>query len=153
MSTLKERLEEVMAAKDWRNRDIERVSQQSSSVVSQWLGNGSKIIKTIGKMEAAQRLADASGYTALWIATGQGPKLGGSALVVAETSPPYLLPAKVLQQLQVILRQIDPSLRDSFADLLAGWARSGGADDRAQGLLLLIEASERTGKNRQSPLT
>ena len=72
MSTLKDRLEEVMAAMSWRNKDVERISGQSSSVVSQWLGGGSKLIKSIGKMEAAEKLGAASGYSPLWIATGVG---------------------------------------------------------------------------------
>ena len=150
MSTLKERLEEVMQAMNWRNRDVERISQQSSSVVSQWLGNGSKIIKSIGKIEAAQQLAAASGYCALWIATGRGPKYEPPTpqrpTVAAEAGAVYLPPARLFAQLQDLLRRIDPSLRDSFADLLAGWARSGGADDRSAALLLLLQASERTSR-------
>ena len=58
----------------WERDDLVRISGQSSSVVSQWLGKGAKIIKTIGKMEAAEKLADASGYSALWIAKGMGEK-------------------------------------------------------------------------------
>ena len=73
--TLIQRLAELMQAKDWTHADLMRVSGQSSSVVSQWLGKGSKVIKTIGKMEAAQRLEAESGYAALWIAKGIGPKM------------------------------------------------------------------------------
>ena len=65
-----------MAAKGWQHADVVRVSGQSSSVVSQWRGVGNgKIIKSIGKIEAAQRLEAASGYAALWIAKGEGPKM------------------------------------------------------------------------------
>lgn len=74
MSTLIERLEEVMREMSWGRDDLMRVSKQSSSVVSQWLGKSSKIIKTIGKMEAAEGIAEASGYSALWIAKGIGAK-------------------------------------------------------------------------------
>ena len=77
MPTLEDRLREVMTSKSWRNADLMRVSGQSSSVVSQWLGKGSKEIKTIGKLEAAQAIAAASGYATLWIAKGIGPKLTG----------------------------------------------------------------------------
>lgn len=66
---------EIMAAKNWEHADVVRISGQSSSVVSQWRGKASKIIKSIGKMEAAMALAEASGYEALWIAEGVGPKL------------------------------------------------------------------------------
>lgn len=71
---------EIMEAKSWEHADVVRISGQSSSVVSQWRGKASKIIKSIGKMEAAMALADASGFEALWIAEGIGPKL--------QTSPP-----------------------------------------------------------------
>lgn len=68
--TLKERLELIMARKGWEQKDLVRISGQSSSVVSQWLGKGSKEIKSIGKMEAAAALEKASGFAALWIARG-----------------------------------------------------------------------------------
>lgn len=72
--TLQERLEELMKEKGWDHADLMRVSGQSSSVVSQWLGNGSKAIKTIGKIEAAMRIAEETGYSATWIAKGIPPK-------------------------------------------------------------------------------
>lgn len=75
MDTLQERIGEIMATMRWTHADLMRVSGQSSSVVSQWRGKSSKIIKRIGKMEAAQRIEAASGYSALWVAEGKGPKL------------------------------------------------------------------------------
>jgi SOS-response transcriptional repressor LexA len=80
MNTLQERLQEVMSAKAWGYRDLLRVSGESSSVVSQWLGRGSKIIKSIGKMEAAERIEQNSGFSALWIARGIGSKFALSGL-------------------------------------------------------------------------
>jgi hypothetical protein len=78
--TLKQRLEEIMAAKGWTRDDLMTHSGQSSSVVSQWLGNvgSSKTIHSIGKIEAAIGLERASGYSALWIAKGKGPKMAPS---------------------------------------------------------------------------
>ncbi len=64
MQTLQERLREVMAAKGWEQADLMRVSGESSSVVSQWLGKGSKEIKSIGKMEAAERIEAARRWSA-----------------------------------------------------------------------------------------
>lgn len=55
METLIQRLEEVMREMGWEQADLRRVSGQSSSTVSQWLGNSSKLIKSIGKMEAAEQ--------------------------------------------------------------------------------------------------
>lgn len=72
----------------WEHADLVRISGQSSSVVSQWLGKGSKVIKTIGKHEAAQALAHASGYSALWIAKGIGPeKVDARAAAVGANHP------------------------------------------------------------------
>ena len=76
---LKDRLEAVMEQMDWKYADLLRVSGQSSSVVSQWLGRGSKLIKTIGKMEAAEKIEQASGFAALWIAKGVGPRMAAGA--------------------------------------------------------------------------
>ena len=74
MSTLEERLREVMGAKGWERRDLVRITGQSSSVVSQWLGHGSKTIHSIQKIEAALALERASGFSAAWIAKGIGAK-------------------------------------------------------------------------------
>ena len=63
-----------MAEKGWEHGDLVRVSGVSSSVVSQWLGKGSKPIHSIGRMEAAERIEQASGYCSLWIAKGKGPE-------------------------------------------------------------------------------
>lgn len=87
MSTLKERLIEVMGTKGWTHADVVRVSGESSSVVSQWLGKGSKEIKSIGKLEAALRLESESGFSALWIAKGTGAKLAAKVQAAAEDRP------------------------------------------------------------------
>lgn len=84
MSTLQERLAEVMRARGWEHADLVRISGQSSSVVSQWRGKSSKIIKRIGRMDAAMRIEAASGYSALWLATGEGPKF-----IAGERGPNY----------------------------------------------------------------
>lgn len=75
MLTLQERLTEIMEAKGWDYPKLVTVSGESRSVVSQWLGKSSKIIKSIGKMQAAERIEQESGYAALWIAKGLGPKI------------------------------------------------------------------------------
>jgi transcriptional regulator with XRE-family HTH domain len=72
--TLSERLAELMAAKGWSRRDLQLAAGVSSSVVSQWLGKGTKEIKSIGNTAAAEKLAQSTGYALLWIAKGQGPK-------------------------------------------------------------------------------
>lgn len=77
MSTLIERLNEVMDAKEWGEDDLAHEVRRyiSRQAVSQWFGKGSKLIKSIGNMEAAKALEEATGYSALWIAKGEGPKM------------------------------------------------------------------------------
>lgn len=75
--TLKERLERIMREMGWDHGDLVRESGASSSAVSQWLGHSSKIIKSIGQVEAAERLSWRTGYSALWIAKGIGPEKSG----------------------------------------------------------------------------
>lgn len=82
--TLKERLAEVMAAMGWEYPALVAASGESHSVVSQWLGRGTKTIHSIGKMEAAERIEEETGYAALWIAKGKGPK---KALLGASQDP------------------------------------------------------------------
>jgi hypothetical protein len=110
-----------MAAQSWEHADLVRVSGQSNSVVSQWLGKGSKEIKSIGKMEAAERIAEASGYAALWVAKGLGPK---------KRSPP-VGPSlhDALERVGVALAQaMPPDDRAELADIMAMWARYEGKD-------------------------
>lgn len=87
MSALEERLGEVMQAMGWAHADLMRVTGQSSSVVSQWLGKGSKPIKSIGKIEAAEAIERESGFSALWVARGIGPKRRGVAHSVSDLQP------------------------------------------------------------------
>jgi len=136
MSDLQTRLAEVMQAMHWEHADLVRVSKQSSSVVSQWLGKGSKtkIIKTIGKLEAAIYIERASGFSALWVAKNLGPKRVGSfspqALGVGEPSlMPYLTPARLLEELGGMLKAAPPVCLPVLASNLSGWALSGGADE------------------------
>lgn len=70
METLQDRIAELMAATGWSVGEISRITGVSSSAVSQWKDGPTKSIK-IGP---ATRLGTASGYSAVWIATGEGPR-------------------------------------------------------------------------------
>lgn len=108
--TLQERLAEVMALKNWTHADLMRVTGQSSSVVSQWLGKGSKIIKTIGKFEAAEAIEKESGFSALWVAKGIGPKLRSAQILKNED-------AALLAQAVIHRRPIIPLRNVTWRDL------------------------------------
>ena len=76
MSTLKDRITEVMKSQGWDTpQQVANVAGVSRSAAAQWLGQGSKIINSIGNIEAAERLARHTGYNAYWIAKGEGPKM------------------------------------------------------------------------------
>lgn len=153
MPTLQERLEEVMAAMGWGHAELMRISKQSSSVVSQWLGKSTKTIKTIGKLEAALYIERATGFSALWVAKGMGPKrvpaqeaapnATPSAVPAGEPLPVYLTPAQILERMGMLLAAVPPGNRAALADVLRGWALDGGADDRRHVLLALMGPLEK----------
>jgi len=79
MSTLINRIEEIQSKMGWDDKAMGDVAGVSRSAVAQWRGQGSKIIHTIGDIEAAVNLERATGYSALWIARGKGEKLVSKA--------------------------------------------------------------------------
>lgn len=146
MATLVERLTEIMRTCEWEHADVVRISGQSSSVVSQWLGKGSKEIKTIGRLSAVLRMADASGYAPLWIAEGTGPKRlppDRHANIAAEPAPLYMSTEQKLAALRSLLSEVPIDMREAFADVLGGWVRSGGTEDRGRALLTLMSAPQK----------
>lgn len=152
MSDLQTRLAEVMQAMKWEHADLVRVSKQSSSVVSQWLGKGSKtkIIKSIGKLEAAIYIERESGYSALWVAKNLGPKKPAkepaAALALATQPPNVLLSAdRVLEEMGAMLKALPPEYRQAVANNLSGWALDGGTNHWRLALapLLLAPQSKR----------
>lgn len=152
---LKSRLETVMSAMNWRQSDLVRITEQSPSVVSQWLGHGSKEIKTIGKLEAALFIERQSGYSALWVAKGIGPKLvrdlTAGELSAREPAASYG-PASVRNTLRAMaahLACVPPPLRGAVGDLLRGWALEGGDDSRLPVLESLLAGST-TSEKRQA---
>lgn len=80
MKPLIERIQELMAAKSWDVEKVAQVADVSASAVYQWLGHGTKTIHSIGKIEAAIRLERASGFSALWLAKGVGPKMANEGV-------------------------------------------------------------------------
>ncbi|WP_313080512.1 helix-turn-helix transcriptional regulator [Pulveribacter sp.] len=69
MSTLQERIAEVMAKTGLSVGELSRLCGVSSSAVTQWKEGHTKSIKP----GPADKLARATGYSALWLATGEGP--------------------------------------------------------------------------------
>lgn len=152
MPKLEERLREVMQAKGWDHSDVVRISGQSSSVVSQWLGASSKEIKRIARVGAAVRLAEASGYSAEWIAEGTGPRhrsaghaAKGHSGHVAEAQAVYG-ETDYLDELALRLQLLPAEHREAAATNLAGWARDGGAAHWKPALRALLGQDGVSGK-------
>lgn len=70
MSTLQERMAELMAESKWSIGEIAKIADVSSSAVSQWVNGQTASIK----LEPAIRLERESGFSALWLANGKGAK-------------------------------------------------------------------------------
>lgn len=70
MATLQERIAELMLMSKLTVGDLADIAGVSSSAVTQWKDGPTKSIKT----GPATKLAAKTGYSALWIGTGEGPK-------------------------------------------------------------------------------
>jgi len=70
MSTLQERIAELMDETGWSVGQMAEIAGVSSSAATQWKDGPTMSIK----LEPAVRLSAKCGYSALWIATGKGPK-------------------------------------------------------------------------------
>lgn len=70
MSTLQDRIAEIMTSTNMAVGEIAKIAQVSSSAVTQWKDGQTKTIK----IEPAVLLERATGFSALWLATGKGEK-------------------------------------------------------------------------------
>lgn len=82
MSTLAERIEQMMEESGYRLQDIADMCGVSVQAVSQWKLGQTKNIRN----EPLFRLARRSGYSPEWIATGEGP-----ARMIAVKHPEYII--------------------------------------------------------------
>lgn len=105
MKSLKERMNELKDTTGWSVSQIAGTAKVSSSAVSQWLGHGKKEIRSIGNIAAAMRLEKASGYRALWLAQGNGPKMVEMPAGGPDAGDP------LLAALTVVAEAIEPASR------------------------------------------
>jgi AcrR family transcriptional regulator len=90
MSTLQERMEVFQRETKMTIGEIAAEAKVTSSAVSQWFGRGNKLVKSIRDIRAAIYLERKTGFSALWLAQGEGPERvappdGGSVVVTALT--------------------------------------------------------------------
>lgn len=83
MSTLQDRITKIMEVTGLKVGEISRITEVSSSAVTQWKDGPTKSLKTA----PATKLAAATGFNAMWIATGDGP--ARSTPVVSSTDPTF----------------------------------------------------------------
>lgn len=83
VSTLQERIAELMAATGLSVGAMADIAGVSSSAVSQWKDGPTKALKT----GPATRLADRTGFCARWIADGDGPKMMPRPLANTDAGP------------------------------------------------------------------
>ena len=149
MATLQERLHELMAECGFEHADLVRISGETSSVVSQWLGKTERPTKRVGRVSSAIRLSRASGFCAEWIADGIGPKKPPARLVpplVASEPPAAYTRTDCLADLAAALEALPPAHREAVATNLAGLARDGGAEPWMRSLRALLTPDGTSGK-------
>lgn len=94
----------------WKRADLVRIAGVSSSLVSQWLGKGSKPISEINKLSAAENLAARSGFSAMWIARGIGPQRQGSLRLVSDAKSQTIEPWPFKRISAQQLNECDPAI-------------------------------------------
>lgn len=86
MSTPQDRITEMMDTMKWSVTEVAGVAGVTPSAVSQWLGNG-KTTGRISSVKTAMRLQMASGFSAMWLADGEGPKMVTPVVTTANDWP------------------------------------------------------------------
>ena len=80
MSTLSNRIQEIVAA-GYKKAEVARAAGKSPAAVTQWISGETKEIKA----DSAAGIQKVTGFSAVWIATGQGPKMtSGNVSQVSE---------------------------------------------------------------------
>ena len=105
MTTLQDRIAKLMAITGKTVGDIASIAGVSSSAVTQWKDGPTKSLKTA----PAVKLAAATGFNAMWIATGVGPESSGTPPFDANAKPAVLgmRPYPVISRIQAgALREI-----------------------------------------------
>lgn len=97
-TTLQERVAELMAVTGWKVGDIAEICNVSSSAVTQWKDGPTKSIT----LEPAIKIERASGYSALWIASGKGEKLAHPKSQAEEDCAEFAGEIKKLKRVPIV---------------------------------------------------
>ncbi|MDH1700300.1 LexA family protein [Comamonas terrigena] len=98
MTTLQDRIAKLMAETGKTVGEIASIAGVSSSAVTQWKDGPTKSLKTA----PATKLAAATGFSAMWIATGSGPEKSGIRPfdVNVKPAPPGMRVYPVISKIQ-----------------------------------------------------
>lgn len=105
MTTLQDRIAKVMAETGKTVGELADIAGVSSSAVTQWKDGPTKSLKTA----PATKLAAATGFSAMWIATGDGQEKSGAAPFEVNVKPVHLgmRPYPVISSIQAgMLKEI-----------------------------------------------
>lgn len=137
MTTLQERIAELMQATGLTVGEMAEIAGVTSPAVSQWVSGPTKTLKT----GPATKLADRTGFRAQWIANGEGPKRETAA---NDAGAPPAAARGDLITLEQAIRAIDAALeplggddRLEAANILANLAKPG----RASSVALMFSGS------------
>jgi hypothetical protein len=123
MTDLEERIREVMAATGWKtDTQIANAAGVSRSAAAQWLGKSSRPVLTL-RLGPALRLEAATGFSARWIATGEGPKMRTNHTPKQASQPhavslgAFMVPPLISQEeLMVVRSELPPLFRVAMPD-------------------------------------
>lgn len=155
------RVQHVLTTMQWTEDDLVRITHVTKSAVLQWLGKTNKPIRRIGNVRAAVEIERASGYSALWVAEGIGPRMApppaarpaASVLSAGEPAAMYAVgapDADTIASFGQLLQRVAPGQREAVARLVDGSAREGGPSHYAAALqaILLPTQDKRAGNGR-----
>lgn len=126
MTTLQDRIAKLMAETGKTVGEIANIADVSSSAVTQWKDGPTKSLKTA----PATKLAAATGFSAMWIATGVGPEKSGVAPFDANVkpAPPGMRAYPVISKVQAgLVKEIGCPYEPGD-----GFALEFGEDDSSQ---------------------
>ena len=153
MTVLADRMKELEDQFGLTVGEIAKLCGVTSSAVSQWFGTKGKASNEIGSVRAAVMLERRTGWSALWIAYGEGPKIVMPTGKVA--SGPLCMP-EVIAGLGAAIQGIEePKARQAATGMLRDYIDDPEANAdmipliarRLAGEIPAFEQARRTGTN------
>lgn len=134
-TTLQDRIAELMTTTGWKVGDIAELCGVTSSAVTQWKDGPTKSIT----LEPAIKIERASGYSALWIASGKGEKLARRPPADDDESPEFAGVVKKLRRVPIVgtAKLGDDGFYEEISPIVGGGDGSmeiASTDPRAYGL-------------------